>query len=118
MPSSGVSVEPVGKCGGDVFAPVVLQEVSSRFQGLMRLPGGAANWRHVCQAGADELADVVWAFGRPVPEANKLAGLVSFYAEHAAVETYLDGDLQPKPVIDSTAISPSLNLANEVGSVW
>ena len=78
---------------------------------------GVANWWHVCQTGSDQLADVVWAYERPVPEANKLAGLVSFYAEHAAVETYLDGALQPKPVIDSTAISPSLNLANKVGSV-
>ncbi len=70
-----------------------------------------------CQAGADLLADVVWPYERPVPEANKLAGLVSFDAEHAAVETHLDGDLQPKPVIDSAAISPRSNLANEGGSV-
>ena len=72
---------------------------------------GVANWWHLCQDGSEQLADVVWGYERPVPEASKLAGLVSFYAEHAAVETSVDGVIQPKPVIDSTAISPSLNLA-------
>lgn len=75
---------------------------------------GIADWWHVYQPGSEQLADVVWGYERPVPEANKLAGLVSFYAEHAAVETYLDGVLQQKPVIDNTTISPSLNLANAV----
>jgi uncharacterized protein (DUF427 family) len=75
---------------------------------------GVANWWHLCQDGSDQLADVVWGYERPVPEASKLAGLVSFYAEHAAVETSVDGVIQPKPVIDSTAISPSLNLASSV----
>jgi uncharacterized protein (DUF427 family) len=73
---------------------------------------GVANWWHVCQDGADQLADVVWGYERPVPESSKLAGLVSFFAEHAAVETSVDSVIQPRPVIDSTAISPSLNLAN------
>lgn len=73
---------------------------------------GVANWWHICQDGSDQLADVLWGYERPVPEASKLAGLVSFYAEHAAVETSVDGVIQPKPAIDSTAISPSLNLAN------
>jgi uncharacterized protein (DUF427 family) len=73
---------------------------------------GIANWWHVSQEGSDQLVDVVWGYERPIPEAGKLAGLVSFYAEHAAVETYIDGILQTKPVIDGTAISPSLNLAN------
>jgi uncharacterized protein (DUF427 family) len=73
---------------------------------------GLANWWHVCQDGSDQLADVVWGYERPVPEANKLTGLVAFYAEHAAVETSVDGVIQPKPVIDSAAINPSLNVAN------
>jgi uncharacterized protein (DUF427 family) len=73
---------------------------------------GIANWWHVSQEGADQLVDVFWGYERPIPEAGKLAGLVSFYAEHAAVETYIDGTLQAKPIIDGTAISPSLNLAN------
>ena len=73
---------------------------------------GVATWWHVRQDGADHLADVAWGYERPVPEANKLAGLVAFYAEHAAVRTSVDGVIQPRPVIDRMAISPSLNLAN------
>jgi uncharacterized protein (DUF427 family) len=76
---------------------------------------GIANWWHMSQEGSDKLADLVWGYERPIPEAGKLAGLVSFYAEHAAVETYVDGILQAKPVIDGSAISPSLNLANLAG---
>ena len=78
---------------------------------------GVANWWHLCQDDSGQLADVVWGYERPVPEASKLAGLVSFYAEHAAVETSVDGVIQPKPVIKGTAISPSLNLANTAVSV-
>jgi hypothetical protein len=71
----------------------------------------------VHQEGSDQLADVVWGYERPIPEASKLAGLVSFYAEHAAVETHIDGVRQSKPMIEATAVSPSLNLSNvAVGS--
>ena len=73
---------------------------------------GLANWWHVRQDGSDQLADVVWGYERPVPEASKLAGLVSFYAEHAAVEISIDGRIQHTPIINTTAISPSLNLTN------
>jgi uncharacterized protein (DUF427 family) len=75
---------------------------------------GVANWWHVCHDGYDQLADVVWGYERPVPESSKLAGLVSFFAEHAAVETFVDSVIQPRPVVDRTAISPSLNLVNMV----
>jgi uncharacterized protein (DUF427 family) len=73
---------------------------------------GVADWWHVCQDGSTQLADVVWAYERPVPESSKLAGLVSFFAEHAAVETSVDGVIQPTPIINSTAMNPSLNLTN------
>lgn len=77
---------------------------------------GLADWWHVRQAGTDRLADVAWSYERPVPEAGKLAGLVAFYAEHAAVETSINGVVQPRPVIDRTAINPSLNLDNTTSS--
>jgi uncharacterized protein (DUF427 family) len=78
---------------------------------------GLADWWHVRQDGADHLADVVWSYERPVPEASKLAGLVAFYAEHASVETSINGVVLPRPVIDRTAINPSLNLANTASSM-
>jgi uncharacterized protein (DUF427 family) len=73
---------------------------------------GEANWWHVDADGGDRLADVVWGYERPIPEASKLAGLVAFYAEHAAVETYIDGVRQPKPRLDTGALNPSLGLKN------
>ncbi len=73
---------------------------------------GLADWWHVSSDEAEQLADVVWGYERPVPEAAKLAGLVAFYAEHAAVDTYIDGDLQRKPEMDVTALNPSLGLVN------
>lgn len=74
---------------------------------------GIADWWHIRADGSDpQLADVVWGYERPVPEAAKLAGLVAFYAEHAAVETYLDGVVQASPILDATALNPSLNLHN------
>ena len=53
-----------------------------------------------------------WSICAPDPAMALIYGL-DFYARRRRQ----DGDLQPKPVIGSTAISPSLNLANEVGSV-
>ena len=73
---------------------------------------GLAQWWHVTTADADQLGDVVWGYERPVAEASKLAGLVAFYAEHAAVETWLDGVQQAKPVVAAGALNPSLNLDN------
>jgi len=73
---------------------------------------GEANWWHVEADGMDRLADVVWGYERPIPESSKLAGLVAFYAEHAAVETHIDGVCQPKPQLDAAALNPSLGLKN------
>ena len=73
---------------------------------------GLADWWHVSSDEAEQLADVVWGYERPVPEAAKLAGLVAFYAEHAAVDTCIDGELQLKPKMDVTALNPSLGLVN------
>lgn len=73
---------------------------------------GLAAWWHVQTDDADQLGDVVWGYERPIVEASKLAGLVAFYGEHAAVETWVDGVRQPKPVLDATALNPSLGLVN------
>ena len=39
--------------------------------------------------------DLVWGYRTPLPESQKIAGLVCFYNEK--VEIYLDGELQPRP---------------------
>jgi uncharacterized protein (DUF427 family) len=73
---------------------------------------GIAGWWNVSLASHDSLADVAWGYERPVPEASKLAGLVAFYAEHAEVETVVDGVAQPKPEFDPTWLNPSLHITN------
>jgi uncharacterized protein (DUF427 family) len=72
---------------------------------------GIADWWHVDVDG-EQLGDVAWGYERPVNEAPKLAGLVAFYGEHAAVETLIDGVAQPKPEFDPSWLNPSLHLAN------
>ncbi len=44
--------------------------------------------------GADH-ADIVWAYDTPLPESQKIAGLVSFYNEK--VDIYVDEELQERP---------------------
>jgi uncharacterized protein (DUF427 family) len=39
--------------------------------------------------------DLVWIYRTPVPESQKIAGLVSFYNEK--VDLYVDGELQERP---------------------
>lgn len=39
--------------------------------------------------------DVVWYYDTPLPESQKVAGLVAFYNEK--VDTFVDGVLQPRP---------------------
>jgi uncharacterized protein (DUF427 family) len=39
--------------------------------------------------------DVVWYYNTPLPESQKVAGLVAFYNEK--VDTFVDGVLQPRP---------------------
>lgn len=73
---------------------------------------GIANWLHVDLPEHDRVADLAWGYERPVVEASKLAGLVAFYAEHAAVETLVDGIAQPKPEFEIGWINPSLGLDN------
>jgi uncharacterized protein (DUF427 family) len=39
--------------------------------------------------------DVLWGYDHPVPESQKIAGMVSFYNEK--VDVYVDGELQERP---------------------
>jgi len=41
-------------------------------------------------------ADLMWSYPTPLPESQKIAGLIGFYNER--VDLYVDGILQPRPV--------------------
>jgi uncharacterized protein (DUF427 family) len=55
---------------------------------------GAAGYWSV-DAGHGVREDLVWIYRMPLPESQKIAGLVCFYDEKADV--YLDGELQERP---------------------
>jgi uncharacterized protein (DUF427 family) len=46
-------------------------------------------------AGGSFAEDVVWTYRSPLPESQKIAGLVAFFNER--VDLYVDGDLQDRP---------------------
>jgi uncharacterized protein (DUF427 family) len=77
---------------------------------------GTADWWHVSLDDGEKLVDVVWGYERPVPDASKLAGLVSFYAEHDAVETTVDGQEQIVARFDRSMFSPSLHVVNDAAA--
>jgi uncharacterized protein (DUF427 family) len=52
--------------------------------------GTAAYWS--LRAGNDIRRDVAWSYPTPLPESQKIAGLISFYPEK--VDVYVDGDLE------------------------
>lgn len=53
--------------------------------------GTAAYW----SLASGDAKDIAWTYRSPLPESQKVAGLVCFYDEKAAV--YLDGELQERP---------------------
>jgi uncharacterized protein (DUF427 family) len=55
--------------------------------------GSAEYWS--VRAGDDLHHDLVWGYRAPVPESQKVAGLVAFYNEK--VDIYVDGVLQERP---------------------
>jgi uncharacterized protein (DUF427 family) len=56
---------------------------------------GQAEWWSVrAEDGVHE--DVAWSYRAPLPESQKVAGLVAFYNEK--VDIYVDGELQERPV--------------------
>jgi uncharacterized protein (DUF427 family) len=55
---------------------------------------GSASYWHVNVNGA-RYRDFVWTYRTPLPESQKIAGLVAMYNEK--VDLYLDGELQERP---------------------
>ncbi|WP_378736576.1 DUF427 domain-containing protein [Nocardia brasiliensis] len=55
--------------------------------------GTADYW--TVRVGDNEYRDYVWGYRTPLPESQKVAGLVCFYNEK--VDTYVDGELQERP---------------------
>jgi uncharacterized protein (DUF427 family) len=55
--------------------------------------GTAEYWS--VRAGDTVHADLAWAYRTPLPESQKIAGLISFYNEK--VDIYVDGVLQERP---------------------
>jgi uncharacterized protein (DUF427 family) len=56
--------------------------------------GQAAYWSVRTEEGVSE--DLAWSYRTPLPESQKIAGLVSFYNEK--VDLYVDGVLEERPV--------------------
>ena len=52
--------------------------------------GTAEYWS--LRAGDDVRRDVAWSYPTPLPESQKIAGLISFYPEK--VDVYVDGELE------------------------
>lgn len=55
---------------------------------------GQAEWWSV-RAGDAVHEDLAWSYPTPLPESQKIAGLIAFYNEK--VDIYLDGELQDRP---------------------
>lgn len=55
--------------------------------------GTAEYWS--VDSGARVHENVVWTYRTPLPESQKVAGMVCFFDEH--VDLYLDGERQPRP---------------------
>jgi uncharacterized protein (DUF427 family) len=56
--------------------------------------GRAEYWS--VRAGEEVHADLAWSYGAPLPESQKIAGLIAFYNEK--VDIYVEGVLQERPV--------------------
>jgi uncharacterized protein (DUF427 family) len=55
---------------------------------------GQAEWWSV-RVGDTVHEDLAWSYPTPLPESQKIAGLIAFYNEK--LDIYLDGDLQERP---------------------
>jgi uncharacterized protein (DUF427 family) len=60
--------------------------------------GQAEYWS--VRAGDTVHEDLAWSYRTPLPESQKIAGLIAFYNEK--VDIYLDGDLQGRPSTKSS----------------
>ena len=55
--------------------------------------GQAEYW--AARVGGDLIPDLAWSYRTPLPESQRIAGLVCFYNER--VDLYIDGELQERP---------------------
>jgi len=55
--------------------------------------GQAEYWS--AHVGDRVVKDLAWSYRSPLPESQKVAGLICFYNER--VDLYIDGELQPRP---------------------
>lgn len=62
------------------------------FEAGLSTRGRAEYWS--LQIGGDVRPDVAWSYRTPLPESQKIAGLVSFYDEK--VDLYVDGMRQDR----------------------
>ncbi|MFI6166303.1 DUF427 domain-containing protein [Nocardia sp. NPDC051052] len=67
---------------------------------------GTADYWSV-RIGDNEHREIAWGYRTPLPESQKIAGLVSFYNER--VDIYLDGELQERPHTPFGWTSPDLS---------
>jgi uncharacterized protein (DUF427 family) len=113
MSSRHVRVEVDGTTVADSARPVILFEtglppryylpLSDVRTGLLTPSGtvshcpykGTAAYWSVTVPGSAPRADIAWMYRSPVPESQKVAGLLCFYDER--VDVSLDGELQQRP---------------------
>ena len=65
---------------------------------LTTLPSGApckGQTEHFAARIDGQLRDVAWSYPTPLPESQKIAGLIAFYDER--VDTFVDGVQQDRP---------------------
>ncbi len=71
---------------------------------------GVASWWVFAVDPNRPLVDVAWSYEDPIPEAPKLAGFVSFLAEHDHVDVTVDGAAVAIPAFEPSWVSPSLHI--------
>jgi uncharacterized protein (DUF427 family) len=75
--------------------PNVRMDLLTRTETVSHCPyKGRAEWWSV-QAGGAVHQDLAWSYAAPLPESQKIAGLIAFYDEK--VDVYVDGVLQDRP---------------------
>jgi Domain of unknown function (DUF427) len=77
------------KCG-----PTDGAEDESAGSAISEIYRDRAEWWSV-RANGSVHADLAWSYRNPLPESQKIAGLVAFYNEK--VDIYVDGALQERP---------------------
>ena len=80
---------------GGLNSPHIRRHHLTRTDAVSHCPyKGQAEWCSV-RAGDAVHQDLAWSYATPLPESQKIAGLISFYAEK--VDVSVDGVLQERP---------------------